>query len=412
MARYFFTGWKPLERRQATLKEESKIVKEAPLRVAAIAPKKSDAVIKLALPGEIQAEREAAVYARTSGYLAKWSVDIGDHVTEGQTLAVISSPEVDMQLEQSRAALKQAEAMLKQSESALTYSKAQHEQTKTQLGSTKAKAELATLTLKRYVSLRGSNSINEEMISEKEADDKSARSAVTTTQATINSAQAAVEAAESAVGVAQANIVMAQSAINRLEVLQSFEKVTAPFAGTITQRMTEVGSLVTAGSGSNGQALFHLANTDVVRVYVDVPQSAAPAIKPGQIVDLILREFPNGKFTGEVARTTKSIDTASRTLRAEVRVKNPTGELLRGMYTQVALNVSKARTAIVAAGQRADCQRGRHASRPSCAMAGCISRRSSSKAITARASASRRDFRRPTRSSPIPANGCWKARTW
>jgi RND family efflux transporter MFP subunit len=339
LAGLFYTGWQPSEKRHAALLSASEEVKAAPLRVAIVAPTKSDAIARLILPGDVQAERETTIYARTNGYLKSWKVDIGDHVKSGDLLAEIDAPEVDIQLEQAKSALKQSEAALTQSKSGLENSKAIKDQASAQLGTAKAKLDYATTLLKRYESLRGSGSLNEEIIIEKDADFKSARSANTAAIAVVTTAQTAIDSAQSAIGVAQANVDVAKVAVTRLEILQSFEKVTAPFDGIITARKTEVGSLVTGGSGTVAQELFHLSKTDVVRVYIDVPQSAAPAVKTGQIVQLILREYPNGKFSGAVARTSNSIDPASRTLRTEVRVPNPTGQLMAGMYAQVHLNI-------------------------------------------------------------------------
>ncbi len=335
----FYIGWKPKEKNQAALNADAEQVRIAPLRVSVVAPKKSDAITKLILPGEVQAERETAIYARTGGYVKSWKADIGDRVKVGQLLAEIDAPELDIQLDQANSALKQSEAMLAQMKSALENTKAQKDQATAQLGTAKARLELATSMLKRYESLRGSGSLNEDVIIEKDADFKAARSANVVAIANVTTAQTAIDSAQSAIGVAVANIDMAKVAVTRLEILKSFEKVTAPFDGIITARKTEVGALVTGGSGTAAQELFHLASMDSVRVYIDVPQSVAPSIKNGQVVQLNLREYPNGKFVGTVARTSQSIDPASRTLRTEVRVPNPTGELMGGMYAQVNLNV-------------------------------------------------------------------------
>ena len=339
LAGLFYMGWKPAQKQQAALSSASQDVKAAPLRVAIVSPKKSDAMARLILPGEVQAERETTIYARTNGYLKAWNVDIGDHVKSGDVLAEIDAPEVDIQLDQSKSALKQSEAALTQSKSALEQSKAMKDQATAQLGTAKAKLDYATTLLKRYESLRGSGSLNEEIIIEKDADLKSARSANTAALAAVTTAQTAIDSAQSAIGVALANVDMAKVAVTRLEILKSFEKVSAPFDGIITARKTEVGSLVTGGNSTAAQELFHLSKTDVVRVYIDVPQSAAPAVKSGQVVQLLLREYPNAKFSGAVTRTSNSIDPASRTLRTEVRVPNPSGQLMAGMYAQVNLNI-------------------------------------------------------------------------
>ncbi len=339
MGGLFFIGYLPNERRHTALVAAAEQVKSAPLRVSVITPKLADAVSKLILPGEVQAQRETAIFARTSGYLKSWKADIGDRVKAGQLLAEIDAPEIDIQLEQAKSALKQADAVLAQSRTALEQAKAMKNQTATQLGTAKARLDLAEQLKKRYQSLRGNASLNEEMIMEKETGEKTAMSALDAAHAAIATAQTAIDAAQSTIGVSSANIDMAKVAITHLEILKSFENVTAPFDGIITARKTEVGALVQAGSGAAAQALFSLAATDTVRVYVDVPQSSAPAVKDGQIVQLFLREYPKSKFSGVVARTMGALDPVTRTLRTEVRVPNPTGELLAGMYAQITLNV-------------------------------------------------------------------------
>ncbi|HLX63486.1 MAG TPA: efflux RND transporter periplasmic adaptor subunit [Planctomycetota bacterium] len=329
----FLSGWRPMERRQSALLVNAEAVKNATPRVAVVSPKRLSTENELLLPSDVQAVRETDLYARTSGYLKRWLVDMGDKVKEGQLLAEIESPEVDMQLMQAKAALDQSKAVLEQSKAAL-------EQSKAQVGTAKATEELAEITMKRYVGLRGTNSVNEEMISEKEADFKA-------NHARTLAAQAAVAAADKLVGVSAANIEMAQAAVNRLDVLKSFEKVTAPFDGIITARQTENGALVNAGSGTGATPLFSISATDIVRVYVDVPQTVAPSIKEGQTVELLVREFPGKKYSGKVTRTTRSIDRASRTMRTEVQVANANGDLLKGMYTQVKLSVARAHAPVL-----------------------------------------------------------------
>ena len=219
--------------------------------------------------------------------------------------------------------------------------KAQRDQAAAQVGTARANSELAESTKDRYVNLKGTDAVSEQSISEKVAEDKASKATLLAAEAALKSAGAALNSQNATIDVNQSIVEVAKAAIKRLDVLQQFEKVVAPFDGIVTARNTEVGSLVAAGTGTAAQALFQLAKTDVVRVYVDVPQVAAAGVKDGQTVQLVLREFPDAKFSGEIARTTRSIDPSSRTLRTEVRVKNPTGELLRGMYTQVKLNIPR-----------------------------------------------------------------------
>lgn len=346
----FLFGWMPLKQREKMLDADAERIKSAPIRVTVVGAKRAPASTDILLPGQIEAVRETTLYARTSGYLKRWTADIGDSVKAGQLLAEIDSPEVDMQLEQARASLEQSRATLLQSRAALEQSNAALERAKANLVNAQATAANADVTMKRYENLRGTNSVSEQDISQRETDVKTTRAAVIADQAAIESAQANINASKATVGASQASVSAAESNVRRLEVLQSFEKVVAPFDGNITSRQAEEGALITAGSGTNAQPLFHLACTDPVRVFIDVPQAYAPTIKDGQTVQLIVREFPASKYAGTVVRTARAIDTVSRTLRTEIQIPNKTGELLAGMYAQVKLNVQSAAPPLILPG--------------------------------------------------------------
>jgi len=324
----FMLGWLPLKNRQETLTKEAELVANAPMRVAVVSPKRGDATQELLLPSHLEAIRETTLYARTSGYLKNVFVDIGDHVDAGKKLAEIDAPEVDMQLEQSRAAQAQAEAALAQTQAALAQAQAQQ-------ANSEAAAELADITMKRYDSMRGSNAITEQDLSQKEAD-------VKTTHAAVRANQAAVLAAQANIASANANIKAAKADVARLNILKAFEVVTAPFAGTITARSTELGALVTAGSTGGTQPLFELACTDPVRVFVDIPQSVASDVKLGQHVELIVHEHADKQYSGTVVRTAGAVDRTSRMLRTEIHIPNPKGELFVGTFAQVKLTIEHA----------------------------------------------------------------------
>jgi RND family efflux transporter MFP subunit len=257
--------------------------------VSVMRPQAAPPVQEVLLPGDVEAFQQTPIYARASGYLKKWYVDIGGHVKAGQLLAEIDAPEVDDQLRQARADQKQAEA----------------------------NQQLAALTAERYKNLLVSNSV-----SRQEAD-------VMASDA--QAKQALLEAADSNVA--------------RLEKLQSYEKVYAPFDGTITARNVDVGALIEAGSaGGPARELFDLAQTSTLRVYVDVPQDysrQAAARDAGGY--LTLSQFPDRKFPGKIARNARAINPVTRTLRLEVDVPNPDGALLPGSYAQVHLQLHAAR---------------------------------------------------------------------
>jgi RND family efflux transporter MFP subunit len=242
-------------------------------------PGAEPAADQLVLPAQLQAYVESAIYARTNGYLLRWTRDIGSHVKKGELLAEIDTPEVDQELSQAKAAQQQTEAQL----------------------------QLAKSTAERWANLRKTDSV-----SQQEADQQ----ASAYTQATANTA------------AAEANV-------RRLQQLESFKHVYSPISGVITRRNTDVGALITAGSAGTGKELFDVAQVDPLRVFVSVPQTNAPSIRAGLSAYIELREYPGQKFTGKVVRTADSIDPATRTLLTEIDVPNPDGHLLPGSYAEV-----------------------------------------------------------------------------
>jgi RND family efflux transporter MFP subunit len=253
--------------------------------VNVVHPTKGSGGQEIELPGNTQAFTDAPIYARTSGYLKKWYFDIGAHVKRGQLLAEIETPELDEQLDQAENQLKTAEANL----------------------------QLAQVTADRWIFLEKSS-----VVSKQERDQ--AVSDLNAKRATADSARANVA---------------------RLQKLQEFEHVYAPFDGVITARNTDVGDLI-QGDNTAPKELFHLAAVEKLRVYISVPEVYETAIKPGESVTLTLDAFPGEKFTGTLVRDSNAIDLTSRTLRVEVDVNNPTGRLLPGAYAFVHLQLSSA----------------------------------------------------------------------
>jgi RND family efflux transporter MFP subunit len=238
---------------------------------------------EIVLPGNTQAFNDTPIYARTSGYLKHWYVDIGAHVKQGQLLADIDTPEVDQQLEQARADLKNSQA----------------------------NEQLAQITAARWQNLLKTNSVSKQE-TDQAVSDLSAR-------------QASVES-------------MAAN-VHRLEQLQSFEKVYAPFAGVITARNTDIGALINAGAGGVPQELFHMAAVNKLRVYVAVPEVDSLAAQTGAKATLTLDEFPGETFEGTIVRDSDSIDSATRTLNVEVDVNNAQGRIKTGAYAFVHLKL-------------------------------------------------------------------------
>jgi RND family efflux transporter MFP subunit len=245
--------------------------------VAVVRPSAGSAPQEITLPGTMMAFTDAPIYARTNGYLKRWFADIGTRVKAGQQLAEIDTPEIDQQLLQARAELNTAQA----------------------------NAHLAQTTAERYRDLIKTDSVSRQ---------------------DLDNANGGLEAREATVEYARANV-------RRLEQLQAFRRIDAPFDGVVTARNTDIGALI--DSGSNARELFHVANVSRLRVFINVPQVYSRAARAGLKADVTLKEFPGRRFTGTVARTSNAIDVASRTLLTEIDVDNTKGELLPGSYADV-----------------------------------------------------------------------------
>ncbi len=278
----FLSGILPRVKARATLSRETKELAVPTVNV--VQPKRSAPAQEVVLPANVQAYVDAPIYARTNGYLKRWYVDIGAHVRQGQLLAEIDTPEVDQQLRQAKA----------------------------DLGTAQANLNLSKITADRYQDLLKTDSV-----SKQDADNAAGDYAAK--QATVQSAQANVQ---------------------RLQELTSFQKIYAPFNGVITARNTDIGALIDSGSsGGPRSELFHMAQPDRLRVYVNVPQAYSQAAKPGLTADLVLAEFPGRRFQGTLVRTANAIDLSSRTLLVEIAVNNPTGTLFTGAYAEVHLKL-------------------------------------------------------------------------
>ena len=253
--------------------------------VSVVQPKRAAPAQEIILPGSIQPFISSPIYARTDGYLKKWYFDIGSHVTAGQLLATIQAPEVDEQLAQARSTLATAQANLK----------------------------LAQITMDRYQGLLLKHAVAQQDV-------------------------------DNAVGTYSANrtIVDADMAnVRHYEALVSYENVYAPFDGVISARNTDIGDLINAGSNTVPRTdLFHIEQTGMLRVYVNVPEDYWRGIKPGQTTaDVVLTEFPGQKFPGKVVRTSEAINGTTRTLLTEIDLPNPDNILLSGSYAEVHLHV-------------------------------------------------------------------------
>jgi RND family efflux transporter MFP subunit len=239
---------------------------------------------EISLPSTLQGYSDSPVYARTSGYVGHWYADIGTHVHQGELLAQIESPEVDQELNQARASLSQTQANL----------------------------VLAGITAKRYQELIPTNAVAQQEVDQNNQN---------------------LDAQKAGVQAAIANV-------NRLEQLQGFEKVIAPFDGVITQRRTDIGDLINAGNSGMGAELFRISKINIVRVFVPVPESYSDQISDGLKATLELIALPGQQFEGTVTRSSHSISIDSHTLLTEIDVPNPSGKLLPGAYAQVHIHLN------------------------------------------------------------------------
>jgi RND family efflux transporter MFP subunit len=259
--------------------------------VTTIMPKANAEGQPLTLPGTLLGVIESTVYARSNGYVVRWVKDIGSSVKKGELLAEIAAPEIDQELTQAVSSRTQVAASL----------------------------SLAKSTADRWQALRQKDAVTQQDLDER----------------------------QSAYNQAAANLAAADANVGRLQKLQGFNQVVAPFDGVVTRRNVDVGDLVNAGNGGTGQALFAVAQVDPLRLYVYVPQAYAGQIKIGDAVTVTLAERVSEQYQGTVARTARAIDTATRTMQVEIRVPNPAGKLIAGSYVQVTLPINVDAQALV-----------------------------------------------------------------
>ncbi len=253
--------------------------------VTVVQPKPSTPAQEIILPGNVQPFISSPVYARVNGYLKKWYFDIGAHVKAGQLLAVIAAPEIDQQLATAKSNLATAQANL----------------------------ELAQITMTRYQGLSAKHAVSQQ-------DVDNAVGTYRADQATVNADKATV---------------------GQYEAMVSFENIYAPFDGVITARNTDIGDLINSGNSGNVKTdLFHIAQTGMLRVYVNVPQEYSRGVKPGETTaDIVLAEFPGRRFPGKLVTTAQAINMTTRTLLTEIDLPNPAGTLLSGSYAEVHLKI-------------------------------------------------------------------------
>ncbi|HVY04508.1 MAG TPA: efflux RND transporter periplasmic adaptor subunit [Burkholderiales bacterium] len=276
--------------RLQTQKANADIPKDNHPIVNVIPATRGNAASEVSLPGTLLPYMEAPIYARTNGYVKKWYVDIGAKVGEGQLLAEIDTPEVDRELKQAIASADQVKAHL----------------------------ELDRTSAERWQGLLARKGVSQQEVDEKVG---------------------AYEARKADYAAALANV-------QRLQEMKQFQRVVAPFAGTITARNVEVGQLINAGSSERGW-MYRLAKLQTLRLYINVPQNAMRLIQTGAPVDVMLQEFPGKPFPGKIVRTAGALDPQSKTLLTEVQVPNEKGELMSGLYAAVRFKVNQPTPTII-----------------------------------------------------------------
>ena len=312
-----FRGIRSRVRTASAVKEQT--LELAVPTVSIIHPKPGVLQDEVVLPGNIQAFTDAPIYARASGYLKRWTADIGARVKAGQVLAEIDAPELEQQVRQARADVQQSQAALDQATANFQQGKANE--------------ELARVTADRWKNLSGKG-----VVSRQENDQY---------QAQYQAQSASVQSLEKAIAAARGSIAASQANLGRLEEMQRYTTVRAPFDGVITARNTDVGALINSGAGTPAQELFHIASISKLRVFVNVPQIYSRSAKPGIAATLTLTEFPGRRFHGTLVRTAEAMDAATRTLLTEIDVDNASGELKPGAYAEVHLAMPAASRSMI-----------------------------------------------------------------
>ena len=310
-----------LTRQKALLAASDNPAELAPVvdvAVALPAPARST----LDLPGDMQALVDSPVFARVDGYLRTRLVDYGDRVRAGQLLAEIDTPELDQQISQARATLSQSRSALKELQADLDLSK--------------ANLNLARLTVDRWRRLA-----NRGVVARQEADQKEADFAV---------GEAQVAKAQASIATAHETVHANEASLRRLEDTKAFARITAPFAGVITSRNVDIGTLINSGNGGLARELFHIAQIQTLRIFVNVPQTNVASIRPGQSAELRVQELPGQVFAAKVTRIANALDAGSRAMLTVLEVPNPRGILMPGMYAQVRFSAGRTVPAVVIPG--------------------------------------------------------------
>jgi len=317
-----FVGVLPRLSREKALLAASQSETSARPMVEVATARRAPARGTLDLPGDMQALVDSPIFARVDGYLKSRLVDYGDRVKKDQLLAEIDTPELDQQIGQARATLSQARSALKEADATLNLYKAD--------------LNLSRITVERWRRLAKGGVVSRQDADQKEADFAVSEAQVARAQASINTAQETVHANE-------ANL-------HRLEDLKAFARITAPFDGVITNRNVDIGTLINSGNSGSAREMFHIAQIDVLRIFVNVPQTDISSIQPGQTAELRVQELPGQVFSAKVTHIANALDTNSRAMLTVLEVANPRGVLMPGMYAQLRFSTGRAESAVLIPG--------------------------------------------------------------
>jgi len=291
----------------------------------------------VAVPASIEAFWSADLYAKTSGYVAEVKADLGDHVKRSDVLAILRVPELEKNLLQAQATLNARKQMLRAADAAIAQAKQAVAVAGQQLNSYKAEADFQQVTLKRQEELSAGNAATPQQLDEARSKAEVANAGLGIGQAKVEAAQADLRAAEANRDVAAAQVEVAAAAAEEVAALLEYTKITAPFDGVVTRRQVAPGDLVQGAAASRTTALFTVQQLDTVRVFCDVPELQAAAVAVGAAADIKVYGLDGRVIRGTVTRLATSLAPTSRTMRAEIDLKNPDETLRPGMYAQVTI---------------------------------------------------------------------------
>jgi len=313
IAGLFFVGWLPQRAAQADLEQQAKNTANPTAHVRVAKPKPAPDTLTTSLPATLAPNQQTTIYARATGFVKAWHKDLGDHVQAGEVLAEIDAPDTDQDLAQGKAAVAQAQAAVAQANASVDQGTANQ--------------KLAQISLDRL------KKVGAAIASQQDIDNA---------QATLDAATATVALDRANVTAAQANVAAATANVDRLATLVGYEKLTAPFAGIVTSRTVQVGSLVTNGTGT-GNALFQISQNDPMLIFVNLPQPQTAGIAVGQKATIAIREFGDATFAGTVSNIAGLLDPNAHTMVIELQIPNPDGKLLPGMYATANIAVPSKR---------------------------------------------------------------------